>query len=162
MTAVRRRHEPEAGRLVDMRTCRRRSVIGVAVPLGGAMLAWVLLAVVDRAPAFTATFVGSSAQWLLTMTCMGGLITAGVRWGGAWSKATRSRAAARAAPLSLAIAAASLVLFAQTYSQRESDAAGSVGLAAVAALAVAVPAAIAAAAGTYDGSSPAPDSRSDA
>ncbi|WP_344339378.1 hypothetical protein [Agrococcus versicolor] len=98
---------------------------------------------------FTSTFVGSSAQWLLTMLCMGGVIAAGIALGRLWSGTTRFRAAARASALALAISAASLVLFAQTYSQSESDASGYVGLAAIAALAIAIPAAILAAVGTH-------------
>ncbi|GAA2170663.1 hypothetical protein GCM10009846_01860 [Agrococcus versicolor] len=126
-----------------------RRWLEVVVPFGAASASWVLLAVINRMSTFTSTFVGSSAQWLLTMLCMGGVIAAGIALGRLWSGTTRFRAAARASALALAISAASLVLFAQTYSQSESDASGYVGLAAIAALAIAIPAAILAAVGTH-------------
>lgn len=127
----------------------------VAAPFLGAVLAWVVLAVANRQPEFTATFIGSSVQWLLTMSCMAGLIVAGIRLGALWASVTRFAGAARTATLASAVGGASLVLFAQTYSaSTESDAPGYIGLACAASVPIAVVAATIAAIGTSRASAP--------
>lgn len=134
---------------------RRPRWFSVAAPFLGAVLAWVVLAVTNRHPDFIATFVGSSVQWLLTMSCMAGLIGAGVHLGALWASVTRFAGAARTAALALAIGGASLVLFAQTYSATsESDAPGYVGLACAVSVPVTAVAATIAAIGTSTASAP--------